>query len=1365
MDLSRLAENDPGGQGISHVELDSHADTCVAGANCVMFEDTGQRVRVSAYNEVYDPVEDVPIGTALTAWTSPEIGETFIFVLNQALIFGDSLKHTLLCPNQLRAHGLQVSDVPKQFDKNSSHSIFIPEHDLRIPLGLRGVISRFETHKPTRQEIENCAWIELTGPDEWDPHSPTFAEREERNVSGTLKSVDKYDDVTSREIFAVSVANDDNGLLGKRLMACVNVAVRDIAGDGLEGREDEEFYEDGIDVCNLDREISAIGTSGQKPIITKEILSRRWGIGLDQAHKTLQVTTQRGVRKVLHPLERRYRTRQTHLRYPTVNRKFYSDTMFATTKSVRGNKCAQVFTDGAGWDVVYPMAKKSEAPEALSKLIHEFSMVPKHIITDDAPEQTGGRWKELVDMHRIRQTWTEPYSPWQNRAERAIREIKKAMKRHASRSGSPRRLWCFLAEWVANIRRLTAHDIPDLNGRVPSEAYSGDTPDISEYAQFDWYQYVWYIDSDGARKLGRWIGVATNYGAPMTFWVLPRSCKPIVRSSVQAILKEELDHVGTMVAMLELDADVLHKIGDARSDQEVVAAIGDLLPIMMDEADDDLEDTIEPAEPESTRPEADDQDYVVLDKYLSAEVLLDRGGQGLRGRVIARKRDAEGRPIGMANNNPILDSREYEVQFEDGGVEAYTANTIAECMYAQVDEEGKEFLLLKEIIDHRSDGSAVRLDDGFLITKQGRRMPRRTTKGWKLLVTWKDGTTTWVPLKDLRESHPVQVAEYAVANKIAEEPAFAWWIRDVLRRRDRIIKKVKSRYWKRTHKFGIRMPKSVAEALMIDKETGTDFWRKAIEKEMRNVMPAFEFRDDDKMPIGFKKIDCHMIFDIKMDLTRKARFVAGGHQTDPPKESVYSSVVSRDSVRIAFLIAALNDLEVLSADIQNAYLNAHTKERVYTIAGPEFGKDQGRPVLIVRALYGLKSSGARFRDHVAHTLREGGFVSSQGDPDVWMRPATKKDGFEYWEYVLCYVDDILVFSEKPKAVMDYLASRYTLKEGSVKEPDQYLGAQISKFRIDGAEDPDKTRWAMSSDLYIKRAIKDVETELETSGSGGLKTKVTTPCVQGYRPEIDVSPELSPKAANYFQGLIGILRWCVELGRIDILLEVSLLSRFLAAPREGHLEQCYHIFAYLKKHDRSKIVFDDTLPNFDAERFTECDWAEYYPDAQEAISPNAPKARGNAVLTSGFVDADHAGCRVTRRSHTGVLLFVNRAPIIWFSKRQNTVESSTFGSEFIAMRTAIDLIEALRYKLRMFGIPIDGSTKLFCDNESVVRNTTAPESTLKKKHTAICYHRAREAQAGKWVQVAKEDGETNLADLLTKPLPGPRHKMLVQRILW
>ncbi len=199
---------------------------------------------------------------------------------------------------------------------------------------------------------------------------------------------------------------------------------------------------------------------------------------------------------------------------------------------------------------------------------------------------------------------------------------------------------------------------------------------------------------------------------------------------------------------------------------------------------------------------------------------------------------------------------------------------------------------------------------------------------------------------------------------------------------------------------------------------------------------------------------------------------------------------------------------------------------------------------------------------------------------------------------------------------------------------------------------------------------------------------------------------------------------MELGRIDIHLPVALLAQYLAQPRVGHLDQVFHIFAYLKAHSRSRIVLDPDKPSVDETQFTVADWSSFYPDAHEAIPANASEPRGNPVLISCFVDADHAGNLVTRRSHTGILIFCIRAPIVWFSKRQNTVETSTFGSEFIAARIAVELIESLRYKLRMFGVPIDGPTNMYCDNGSVVTICTKPESVLRKKHNAIAYHKVR-----------------------------------------
>ena len=143
----------------------------------------------------------------------------------------------------------------------------------------------------------------------------------------------------------------------------------------------------------------------------------------------------------------------------------------------------------------------------------------------------------------------------------------------------------------------------------------------------------------------------------------------------------------------------------------------------------------------------------------------------------------------------------------------------------------------------------------------------------------------------------------------------------------------------------------------------------------------------------------------------------------------------------------------------------------------------------------------------------------------------------------------------------------------------------------------------------------------------------------------------------------------------------------------------------------------------------------------------------------------AGDKVNRRSMTGVLMFLNRAPIHFHSKKQATVEASTFGSEFIAMCTAVEMTESFRYKLRMFGIPIDGPTNIYCDNEAVYQNTVIPESTLKKKHHSIAYHRCREAVAAKTIRVAKQGTTKNLADLFTKILSQKRREFLLERFTY
>jgi len=262
-----------------------------------------------------------------------------------------------------------------------------------------------------------------------------------------------------------------------------------------------------------------------------------------------------------------------------------------------------------------------------------------------------------------------------------------------------------------------------------------------------------------------------------------------------------------------------------------------------------------------------------------------------------------------------LDSGIYKVTFQDGRTNEYAANVIIESIFQQVDAEGNSFTYFSEITDHRADDTALNIDNGYVL-KNGDLVPVKTTKGWYLQIAWKDVTTTWEPLRDLKEAYPIEVAEYAIANKIDKQPAFAWWIPYVLSKRNRVIAAAKARREKKSLKFGIKIPHTIERALEIYRESGTNYWAKAIKKEMHHVIPVFRILDqDESAPIGSKFIRCHMHFKLKLDLTRKARFVAGGHMTDPPAYLTYSSAVTRDSVRLAFLMAALNDLDIMTTDI------------------------------------------------------------------------------------------------------------------------------------------------------------------------------------------------------------------------------------------------------------------------------------------------------------------------------------------------------------------------------------------------------------------------------------------------------------------
>lgn len=311
----------------------------------------------------------------------------------------------------------------------------------------------------------------------------------------------------------------------------------------------------------------------------------------------------------------------------------------------------------------------------------------------------------------------------------------------------------------------------------------------------------------------------------------------------------------------------------------------------------------------------------------------------------------------------------------------------------------------------------------------------------------------WVSMKDMKESYPVELAHYALNRNIHKEPAPDWWVPYVIRKEKRIIQKVKSKYWARTHKHGIRIPKNICEAIEIDRENGNTSWMDAIKLEMANVRVAFkEYDGDTSSLVGYIQITGHLVFDVKLgeNFRRKARYCADGHKTGTPASVTYSTVVSRDSVRILLTVAAFNDLDILGADVQNAFLTAPNKEKCWMDAGPEFGPEEGKTFLVVRALYGLKSASFSFRSFMVSKLSDMGFQLTVADPDVWLRAATKGDGKAYYECVLVYyVDDILAISCDALAILKEVQRTFKPKDDCMDPPEFYLGAKLQEKAING----------------------------------------------------------------------------------------------------------------------------------------------------------------------------------------------------------------------------------------------------------------------------------------------------------------------------
>ena len=365
-----------------------------------------------------------------------------------------------------------------------------------------------------------------------------------------------------------------------------------------------------------------------------------------------------------------------------------------------------------------------------------------------------------------------------------------------------------------------------------------------------------------------------------------------------------------------------------------------------------------------------------------------------------------------------------------------------------------------------------------------------------------------------------------------------------------------------------------------------------------------------------------------------------------------------------------------------------------------------------------------------------------------------KDCHTHYEYVLVYVDDLMFIGKDPQSFFDSLTKDHGFKLKGVGKPSYHLGGDF--FR-----DSDGTlAWGAKS--YVSKMLINYETMF------GCKPKeYSTPMAEKDHPEIDQSSLLDILGIKQYQSLIGALQWLVTLGRFDIHLAVATMSSYRVAPRIGHLERLKRVYGYLKRNPSGAIRFRTRIPNHESVVTpVEYDWSSsIYGNVKEELPPDMPTPRGKAMRTSTYQDANLYHDLVTGRAMSGIIHFVNQTPIISYCKKQKTVETATYGSEFMVARHACEQIMDLRYTLRMMGIPIDGPAWMFGDNSSVITSSTIPQSTLNKRHNALSYHRVRECLAAKIIYLLHIDGKYNPSDVLTKPLGYTHFWPLIQPLLF
>ena len=844
--------------------------------------------------------------------------------------------------------------------------------------------------RPTEQDMDTYPHVIITSPDKWD-HSQV------------------PDQPFGDPMF------DAYGDFNKHIIANLNTLLDAPPGD-----------------CGLYTDISSVFTanlhqsSRQEPDWNTQCPFLAW-TSPSSIKDTFNVTTRHGTAPNTQDyIKKHFKSRNPVFSIPRCSEAVATDTIFSDTPAVDdGPTMAQFFY---GHDTLicdaYGIKSTKQFINTLSDNIRNWGAMDT-LISDGGKYDISKGVTDLLHSLFIQDYQSESYHQDQNKTENCFGPAKRYTNTVMNTSGCLACCWLLCLQYICVVLHHLAS--PTLQGICPVQALQGTTPDISFMLHSSFYEPVYYriefsepdfhLPSSSNEKKGYWVGFADNPGDRLTWRILTEDTKKsIICSGIQSA------HRTTTNQCLASPS------GE-----------GTTLPFSI------------PYTQQS-------KNSLPLDPF-------DESTPNFEQFVKSQSGEDEDNPIHMVNIDiPNLLGRSFLLPPEDNG-EHHMAKIIDMDDHGQPLEgikfklkinkdQAEEIMYYNQLMDYIQKGTDAEEDPDSLfkfrdiVAHQG-----------PLQVEWESGEVTYEPLTLISKDDPITCAVYAKKHDLLDTTGWKH-LKRYAKTSKRLIRAVKQSRIRQVrasarYQHGFQVPKDYNDAIRLDKGNSNTHWQDAMDLELTQIHEYKVFKDTGKAqfhngkavtPDGFQKIRVHFVYAVKHDGRFKARLVADGHLTKEPVESIYSGVVSLRSLRMVVFLSQLNDLEIWGADVGNAYLEAYTDEKLCIIAGPEFKELQGHLLIMIKALNGTRSGGARWHDRLFDILQELKFKPSKTDPDAWMSPEPRGTCYEY---IVVYVDDLAIAAKDPQAFCNELKKKYNLKLKRVGPLEYHLGCTYKK-------DPDGT---------------------------------------------------------------------------------------------------------------------------------------------------------------------------------------------------------------------------------------------------------------------------------------------------------------------